>query len=93
MPTILRARFSCPMYDNVIAGCCKCILHVLLYIVQMNSEDQNMFLRNCKFRETASAADVRYFIGELCDGLCNLLMVLLSETGSDILSLEGLSCN
>jgi hypothetical protein len=52
-----------------------------------------MFLSNCKFIETAGAADVRYFIEELCDGLCNLLMVLLSESGSDILSLEGLSCN
>lgn len=38
-----------------------------------------MFLSNCKFRETAGAADVRCFIEELCDGLCNLLMVLLSE--------------
>jgi len=31
------------MYDNLIAGCRKCILHVLLYIVQMNSEDPTCF--------------------------------------------------
>ena len=52
-----------------------------------------MFLSNCKFRETACVADVRYFIDELCDGLRNLLMVLLSESGTDILSLAVLSCN
>ncbi len=51
-----------------------------------------MFLSNCKFRETVVAADVRYFIEQLCDGLCNLLSVLLCESRSDPLSLAVVSC-